>query len=99
MGRALLLAAFEALKYTESSRAFELFQMYHRCFFVSQTKINCHSRHRLLQCNKNGDYLTKAHSMSEPVFIFLSSLGLALLGRLLRSMPPAKSVAPECKNK
>lgn len=37
----LLSAAYKALKCTESSRDFEPFQAYRRCFFVLQMKITC----------------------------------------------------------
>lgn len=37
--RVAILAASKALTCTESSRAFGLFQVYRRYFFVSQTKV------------------------------------------------------------
>lgn len=41
--RRLLPTVSKALKCTESSRILELFQVYLRCFFVSQMKNTCKS--------------------------------------------------------
>lgn len=80
-----LAAASEALNSAERSRAFELLEVHHGWFFVSQTKSACCML--IAATYKNAKYLTKADCMRERVRIFIRSHGipqaLAVPGRRL----------------